>query len=288
MALGVCCLVVAQQKEKSQRQPDRGPPAADNVQADTWPLFRGNTLATGVVQGSLPEKLEVLWKFQGKDGGFEATAVIDHETVYVGSLDGNFYAVDRKTGKERWKYPTELGFSAGGAIADGRVFAGDTDGKFYAFNADDGTLLWQFEASGEINSAPNFYKNMVLFGSQDAVLYALDAASGKLVWKFEIGDQIRCSPTVVEGRAMVAGCDGKLHIVGLEDGQEIGAVEIDSPTGSTPAVQGDLLFFGTEGGTFYAIDWRAIKVVWTGKSEGGQSIRSSAALIDDLVIVGAR
>ena len=55
---------------------------------------------------------------------------------------------------------------------------------------------------------------------------------------------------------MVAGCDGKLHIIGLDDGQEIGAVEIDSPTGSTPAVQGDLLFFGTEGGTFYAIDWR--------------------------------
>ena len=224
--------------------------------ADTWPLFRGNTLATGVVDGSLPEKLEVLWKFQGKEGGFEATAVIDEELVYVGSLDGNFYAIDRATGDERWKYHTELGFSAAAAVAEGRVYVGDTDGKFYAFSTADGALLWGFEATAEINSAPNFYKNLVLFGSQDATLYALDAATGKLAWKYAIGDQIRCSPTVVDGRAMVAGCDGKLHIIRLDDGKEIGDVVIDSPTGSTPAALGDQVFFGTEGGTFFAIDWR--------------------------------
>jgi glucose dehydrogenase len=255
--------------------------------AETWPLFRGNSLATGVVEGTLPDKLAVLWKFECKDGGFEATAVIDQESVYVGSLDGNFYAIDRATGKERWKYHTELGFSAAAAIAEGRVYVGDTDGKFYAFSAA-GELLWGFEATAEINSAPNFYKNMVLFGSQDATLYALDAVSGKLAWKFSIGDQIRCSPTVVDGRAMVAGCDGKLHIVRLDDGQEIGSVPIDSPTGSTPAVQGDRLFFGTEDGTFFAVNWREAKVVWTAKAERGQSIRSSAAVTEGLAIVGAR
>ncbi len=48
-----------------------------SIAADTWPLFRGDRLATGVAPGALPEKLEVLWKFQaGKEGGFEATAVI--------------------------------------------------------------------------------------------------------------------------------------------------------------------------------------------------------------------
>jgi len=256
--------------------------------ADTWPLFRGDTLATGIAEGALPEQLEVVWKFKGKEGGFEATAVIDHDSVYVGSLDGNFYAIDRATGAERWKYHTELGFSAAAAVADGRVYVGDADGKFYAFAAADGKLLWGFEASAEINSAPNFYKNLVLFGSQDATLYALDAVSGKLAWKYAIGDQIRCSPTVVEGRAMVAGCDGKLHIIRLEDGQEIGDVVIDSPTGSTPAVRGDQLFFGTEGGTFFAIDWRTAKVSWTAKSERGQSIRSSAAVTPELAIIGAR
>ncbi len=260
--------------------------AAANA-ADTWPLFRGNTLATGIAEGTLPENLEVLWKFKGKEGGFEATAVIDDSLVFVGSLDGNFYAIDRNTGEERWKYHTELGFLAGAAIADGRVYVGDTEGKFYAFSTA-GELLWGFEATAEINSAPNFYKNMVLFGSQDATLYALDAVSGKLAWKYSIGDQIRCSPTVVDGRAMVAGCDGKLHIVRLDDGQEIGDVVIDSPTGSTPAVRGDQLFFGTEDGTFFAIDWRKAKVAWTAKAERGQSIRSSAAVIDNLVIVGAR
>ena len=259
-------------------------------QAADWPLARGDAQATGVAAETLPDNLEVLWKFKAeKNGAFEATAVIVDGVVYVGSFDGNLYAIDLSTGKKKWAYKTELGFSAAAAVRDGRVIAGDSDGKVYSLNAADGKVLWGFETGGEISGGPNFYKENVLIGSQDATLYCLDAAMGKKVWEpYKIGDQIRCFPTVVENRAFLAGCDGKLHIVNLDDGSAIGSVEIESPTGCTPAVLGDRAFFGTQGSTFLAVDWRKAEVAWRFTSPTQKEYRSSAAVTDKAIFIGGR
>jgi outer membrane protein assembly factor BamB len=129
----------------------------------------------------------------------------------------------------------------------------------------------------------------VLFGSQDSHLYCLHADTGALVWKFAIGDQIRCLPTVVDDRSFVAGCDSSLHIVDLRRGQEVAAVPIEAPTGVTPAVLGARVFFGTEGGAFFAIDWRSAKVAWKAEDKGAnQPYRSAPAVQEGIVVVGSR
>ena len=61
----------------------------------------------------------------------------------------------------------------------------------------------------------------------------------------------------VEDHCFLAGCDGKLHVIDLANGEETGAIEIEAPTGSTPAAVGELIYFGTEGATFFCIDWKA-------------------------------
>ncbi len=120
-------------------------------------------------------------------------------------------------------------------------------------------------------------------------MYCLRAESGEVVWKFAIEDQIRCSPTIAGDRAFLAGCDAKLHVVDLEAGASAGAVEIDGPTGVTPAARGDRVYFGTESGTFYAIDWKNQEVVWDYQPAArGTAYRSSAAVTDELAIVGSR
>ncbi|MFT5527566.1 MAG: outer membrane protein assembly factor BamB [Pirellulaceae bacterium] len=75
----------------------------------------------------------------------------------------------------------------------------------------------------------------------------------------------------------------------LDKGESIDTVPINSPTGVTPAVRGDHVFFGTEGGQFFCIDWKKAKVVWSYQlATGGQAFRSSAAVTGELAIVGAR
>ena len=153
-----------------------------------WPLFRGDSQATGVAKGTLPERLQLLWTFSTEHGGFKATAAIDRGTVYVGSTDGNLYAVGLADGKRRWAMPTDLGFTAAPAVRDGRVYIGDSDGRFYCVNGRSGKVKWRYpRPDAEINASANFGDDCVLFGSQDFNLYCLRTATGEVAWKYETG-----------------------------------------------------------------------------------------------------
>jgi outer membrane protein assembly factor BamB len=254
-----------------------------------WPLFRGDASATGVAGGKLPEKPELLWKYEVPKGAFEGTPAIVDGVVYLGDLDGRLLAIDLKTGDKKWEKQLETGFNASPAVKDGLIYLGDLDGKFHCFDTKDGSEKWSHETQAEINSSANFYKEFVLVGSQDATLYCLDAKSGKEKWKFQIADQIRCSPTVVENRCFLAGCDGKLHIVDLDKGEAVADVPIDSPTGSTPAARGDMVYFGNEGGVFFGVNWKEAKTIWTFQDDKrSQAFRGSAAVTSDAVIIGGR
>src|SRR5438132_11642834 len=67
-----------------------------------WPLFRGNPLQTGVADAALPETLKVRWKFKTGESIETAPAIVGG-VVYVGSLDQYLYAIDLRTGQEKWK-----------------------------------------------------------------------------------------------------------------------------------------------------------------------------------------
>lgn len=257
--------------------------------SDDWPLFRGDAMSTGVSRGTLPEKLDVLWKFTVAGTAFDSTPSIVDGVVYVGDMDGRLYALNLETGAKLWEQKFEDGFLAAAAVREGRLFLGDIAGKFYCLDAKTGKTLWTFATQAEIDSSANFYRDRVIVGSQDATLYCLNAAEGKLVWKFAIADQIRCTPTVVENRAFVAGCDSKLHVVDLDTAQEVAAVEIEAPTGVTPAVRGDLVYFGTEAGAFFAVNWKSATVAWTFQpAKGSQPFRSSPAVASEAVVFGGR
>jgi outer membrane protein assembly factor BamB len=271
---------------KKQDKPEALQPTAD------WPVFRGDTAGTGIATSKLPEQLDLLWTFEPKhDTFFEATSVIADGVVYVGDVDKKFYAIDLKTGKEIWAFDVEIGFMAAAAVRDGRVFAGDSDGVFYCWNTKDGKLLWKHETGAEINSSPNFYKDSVLVGSQDGSLYRFKADDGKIIWQYTIkaSGGIQCSPTLGGDRCFVCGCDGMLHIIDVEKGNSVATLVIGDPTLSTAAIYGDFVYFGNEGATFYGVDWRKPKVVWTYQHAQRQlAFRSSAAVTDETVIVGGR
>ena len=275
------------------RDSEGAPPS--NMAHTNWPVYRGDAQARGVAPCDLPERPELLWQFRVEGGAFEATPVILDGTIYIGDLDGKLYALDLATGDKRWEFtaPSGIGFNASPAVRDGLVYVGDLFGQFYAVHADTGKLAWQYQAQAEINSSANFHGDHVLFGSQDATLYCLkaktDKPEGELVWSYQIGDQIRCSPTIVEGRVFLAGCDGVLHIVDVTKGEKIDGVDIEGPTGATPAALGDRVFFGTESGTFFAVDWKEARIAWRFDDQASaMPIRGAPAVTDSLVIVGGQ
>jgi outer membrane protein assembly factor BamB len=261
-------------------------PSKASTSAD-WPVFRGSLLQTGVASSTLPDKLEVRWKFKAKEG-IEGTAAIVGDTVYVGALDEHLYALKLSTGELKWKYKGGP-FKAPPSVHGGLVFIGDEDGMFHCVDAAKGTKRWTFETGAEIASGANFAGDNVLFGSGDEHLYCLSRA-GKLLWKFRVpGGPVLAAPAVVGNRTFVAGCDSMLHVIDVATGKELASVDIDGQTGASSAIGGDRLYVGTMNNQFLAIDWKKAQIAWTFEAaRRAQPFFSSAALTDRLVIVGSR
>ncbi len=238
----------------------------------------------------------MLWEHRLEKGWFQASPIIAGETVYIGSSDDGMLAFDLNDGALRWKFPVEYGVLAPAAfhreIAERdspvreTVVFGDTDGVLYALEAAAGTLRWKFATKGAIDNSPNIdiQTNRVLVGSQDGSLYALNIADGKPAWEYKTDDQIRCFPTIAGRHCFVAGCDSKLHIVDLDSGKAKATVDIKAPTGSTPAVAEDRVYFGTEGNEFLAVDWKKAEIAW--RYPAKQAFRAPAACAEGLVIFG--
>jgi outer membrane protein assembly factor BamB len=253
----------------------------------TWPLARGNSESQAFSPSKLPDNPILLWEHKIESTAFESTPLIVDNRVYLGDLDGEFYALDLETGNVLWKNSSESGYLAGAALHQERIIVGDYDGLVRCFNVKDGKQEWTFETDSQIDGGPNFHEGTVLIASEDGKLYSIDMADGKLRWSYETGDQLRCGPTIAGGKTFLGGCDGKLHIVDLATGTSIGdGVPLDGPTGSTPAAVGDLVIAPTHSGQIFGIDWKKGKTIWTfSDSQLAQEIVTSPAIHDGSTFV---
>ena len=54
-------------------------------------------------------------------------------SVFIGSGDGSIYAVDVKSGKQKWTYEIGDNIRSSPAITEGKLVIGCDDGKIYCF-----------------------------------------------------------------------------------------------------------------------------------------------------------
>src|SRR5260370_13747227 len=80
--------------------------------ATSYAMFRGNPYHSGLnttehfISTANVSQLELAWTFPAQDS-IDSSPAIANSIVYFGSDDGNLYAVDAKTGEQRWSYTTE-------------------------------------------------------------------------------------------------------------------------------------------------------------------------------------
>ncbi|MCB1316850.1 MAG: PQQ-binding-like beta-propeller repeat protein, partial [Leptospiraceae bacterium] len=112
-----------------------------------WPRFRNNSQQTGRTAykptdtaGGRP------WVFQTGKGIFSSPVIDAEGTVYIGSADQYFYAIDRN-GRLKWKFATGEIIDSAALLDDtGRVYFGSGDAHVYALNRRTGTMIWKSAA----------------------------------------------------------------------------------------------------------------------------------------------
>jgi outer membrane protein assembly factor BamB len=164
---------------------------------DAQHSFHGQTSLT-IAQA---RTLKQAWFFPTGDA-VTATPTVVGGTVYVGSWDGYFYAVDLVTGALRWKYQ----LSPQPAVTP-------YPGQNPRNSSSDGGLV---TSSAWYEQQDSTHPNLVIFGG-GYTLYALDADTGSLFWSHEYtgrpelpadpvhdGTRIFSSPVVYNGAVFFA------------------------------------------------------------------------------------
>lgn len=167
------------------------------------------------------------WSFATGDVVHAAPAVANN-TVYIGSWDRNLYALDAATGKEKWRYTTgndttiynQIGLASSPAVAGGMVFVGGRDGKFHAVNQKTGEPVWTHDNRGGWTIAsPAVRDGVVYFPTSDGTRFkALEAATGAVKFDLQNKAVSFSSPALVGEVAFYGTSDGYLQAVSLTTG----------------------------------------------------------------------
>ena len=262
------------------------------IRAADWPVARAEPGCSGSVPTELPADLKPLWKTKVNEA-IEATPVTGLGSVVVVDVFGGVYALQLSDGTKRWERQLDTGFQAAAAISaggdgrDARVYLGDVEGNLSALSLDTGETVWTYATEGMIYGGPTFYDDTVLATSQDGNLYAVGIEDGQLRWQYETGDQLRCAATIADDVTFLGGCDAKLHRVRLDDGQSAGdPVEVDGPTGSTPAMHDGIVTVPIMSGVVYGFDAKTSEVLWRYEDDqSNQEFHTDAAVRDGIAVV---
>jgi len=277
-------------------------------------MFRADARHGGLYQAAgVPVLHGVRWKFK-TGGAIVSTPAVSGGTVYFGSSDHNFYAVDRAAGTLRWRFPTRGRITSSPAVAAGRVYFGSYDSNVYALDVASGTLVWKFTTGGERRfsgrhlhgaepaaevmpdpfdvflSSPVVADGAVFIGSGDGNVYALDAASGALRWKFHTGNVVHASPAVAAGTLYVGSWDSYFYAVDAATGKERWRFKtgddpkINNQVGiqSSAVVADGVVYFGCRDSHLYALDAASGARRWA-FSTGESWVISSPAVRDGKV-----
>ncbi len=159
-----------------------------------------------------------------------------------------------------------------------KVFVGSEDGEMFALDAKTGELVWQSEVKGEIVAMPAIDNGILVVNTVSGVLKAFDATDGSEIWQVDLevpplSLRGTSPPVIAAGGVLVGTASGELSVYILESGQAGWSAEIGEATGSTelervidvdsaPIVFGDKIYVISSRGHLAAIDLRTGRLVW--------------------------
>ena len=113
-----------------------------------WTTFHANTSHSGAGTGNSALTSTLLWSYTTYGMVYSSPAVVGG-VVYVGSEDGNVYALNASNGLR--DTPSVV---SSPAVVGGVVYVGSEDGNVYALNAANGAELWNYTTGAGIRLLP--------------------------------------------------------------------------------------------------------------------------------------
>ncbi len=205
---------------------------------------------------------------RASSGSIVGSPVVADGILYIGSSDGNLYAIDAATGKPAWDSPYVTGDQIWSTplVHEGVVYVGSFDNKLHAMDAAVGTPVWEFEAGGTITASPLIHNGTIYFGSFDRKFHAVDASTGQAkegFVPFAAGDWFWGKALAYDDTIIVGCLDNRVYALDAESGELKWDYETGGPVSGDPAMLGELVFFGSNDGKVHALNATNGNGIWT-------------------------
>jgi len=149
--------------------------------------------------------------------------------------------------------------------ADGNLVFGTPSGFLYSVNAETGKEIWKFEMGGAISVGAALVDGKVYAGQQggERFFYCLDAKTGELVWKQTVpGGWVWGSATVDDGMVYIPTVNGYAVCLDGITGHIVWMYPTAKSVPAEPAVDGDLVYFGSWSRSLYAFNKKTGEIIW--------------------------
>jgi outer membrane protein assembly factor BamB len=217
--------------------------------------------------------------------------------VFIGSCNGMFRALDRRTGEVRWA--TKAGpqsiqyfFHGDPLITDTLVVVGADGGgaagvvgKVHAFDRTSGAERWTYPAGSGVRGPMSGDRRSAFAIKADKELVALDLESGAVRWSYPLDVWGWMGPVAGGGRVMAGGRDGSVYALNADTGRVEWRTELGAPVSTDVAATATGLYAGTGDGVMHRLDAARGSVVASLKLDGKLKPRSVPVLAGDSLLV---
>jgi outer membrane protein assembly factor BamB len=253
------------------------------------------------------------WSFKTAGRIFSSPLVCEN-TVFIGSDDSSFYALNAKDGKLLWKFRTAGRVSSSAAIYNDKVYVLSFDGYMYCLDQDSGKELWKFKTAGEsVFAAPGIHglperdrplndpwdmflsspvvaNGNVYFGCGAGIFYSLDCNSGNKNWEFMTNGVIHSSPAYADSTVYFGSWDSYMYALNSVNGSLKWKFKTGTDTvyynqvgfQSSPVVYKGVVYSGCRDANVWAIDAKTGELKWKYYNNGSWVIVTPALHNDTL------
>lgn len=231
----------------------------------------------------------------------DSAPAIYNGSVIFGERDG-VRAIDRWTGKEKWKIKYDNEYFSSPLIHNSSVFVGSYSPSsmyktgFFSIDAETGNEKWVFRAGYNYYAKPCAIDNMIYVGSADNHFYAINQDTGRYKWSFSTNESVFTHFTTspyCDVDKVYAGSNGsditnKLYAFDSKTGNIVWTFKPSANNSnlshgimSSPNVHNNVIFFGNDDHYLYAIYKDTGKLKWM--FEADAEIRSTPVIDKGIV-----
>ena len=245
-------------------------------------------------------------KFFTTGDRIQSHAIIDNDVLYFGSNDKTFYAVDLRTGGERWSILTGSAVKSSAAIKDSMLYF-SSGNRFYALDKSSGREIWTYAIESLVpsdnldpwdyhHSNPVIHDAAVYFSCENGILYCFDALKGDLQFAWSTIDSaaIRCTPAIKDYILYTGDWNGMIYAFDLKTRDTLWTyrtyLEQYYPTfgriNTRLYIHDSLLVFGARNHEIQVININTGTKVWSHVEQNGGWISGDPLVAGDTLFIG--